>query len=150
MAEKKPMFSKTCEYGIRAAIYVAKESMEERRSGMKEIAKQIDSPLAFTAKILQTLVRARIISSYKGPNGGFIIEKGELGKIDLKQVVLAIDGDYIFEDCGLGLSKCNAKKPCPMHDQFVAIRSQLDDMLISTKLKDLTEGLESGLTFLNK
>jgi Rrf2 family iron-sulfur cluster assembly transcriptional regulator len=56
------MFSKACEYGIRAAIYIAQQSMQNRKSGLKEIAEAIASPEAFTSKILQTLVRHKVIN----------------------------------------------------------------------------------------
>ena len=51
------MFSKACEYGIRAAVYVALQSLDGRRVSVNEIAEEIDSPIAFTAKILQQLSR---------------------------------------------------------------------------------------------
>ncbi|MCB0485648.1 MAG: Rrf2 family transcriptional regulator, partial [Flavobacteriaceae bacterium] len=68
------MFSKACEYAIRATLYISIKSIEGSRLGIKEIAKEIDSPEPFTAKILQTLSREGIISSIKGPNGGFFLE----------------------------------------------------------------------------
>ena len=77
------MFSKSCEYGIRASIYVAKQSMKERKVGQKEIAKAIDSPEAFTAKILQKLTKTNVIRSIKGPNGGFFVETGDLERVKL-------------------------------------------------------------------
>ena len=63
------MFSKTCEYGIRATIIIATESYQDNRVGLKEIAEKIDSPVAFTAKILQVLSRENIIHSVKGVGG---------------------------------------------------------------------------------
>ena len=63
------MFSKACEYGIRAAVYIAHQSMEGRRVSLKEIAEKIDSPVAFTAKILQQLSRNGIVESIKGAGG---------------------------------------------------------------------------------
>ena len=69
------MFSKACEYGIKATIFIASNSYEKQRVSLKEIAKEIDSPEAFTAKILQNLVRHKIINSVKGAYGGFEIEK---------------------------------------------------------------------------
>ncbi len=47
------MFSKACEYGIRAAVYVTLQSLEGRRVSVSEIGEEIDAPVAFTAKILQ-------------------------------------------------------------------------------------------------
>ena len=68
------MFSKTCEYGIRAAIFIASESYQNNRVGLRDIAEKIDSPEAFTAKILQQLTKDnRVVSSVRGPHGGFFI-----------------------------------------------------------------------------
>ncbi len=144
------MFSKACEYGIKATIYVAAQSLEDKRASLKGIANEIGSPVAFTAKILQQLVRNKIISSVMGPTGGFQIEKKKIDLITLSQLVDAIDGDSIYRGCGLGLKECNAAQPCPVHDKFAAIRDELQDMLNTTSLYELTTGLETGLTFLKR
>ena len=68
------MFSKTTEYALRATIYIAQKSSEENKLGIDVIAKAIDSPKSFTAKILQSLTKGnKVISSARGPNGGFYI-----------------------------------------------------------------------------
>jgi len=144
------MFSKACEYGIKAAIYVAVQSLEDKRVSMKDIAREIDSPVAFTAKILQQLVRNHVMSSVMGPTGGFEIEKRKIDEIKLSQIVDAIDGDAIYRGCGLGLKECNARKPCPVHDKFAKIRDELKNMLENTSLYELATGLEVGLTFLKR
>lgn len=144
------MFSKACEYGIKATIYIAAQSLQDRRVSLKEIAEQVDSPTAFTAKILHQLAKNDILDSTKGPAGGFQIEKKRIDEIKLADIVFAIDGDSIYEDCGLGLEKCNANKPCPVHDKFVVIRDELKRMLQNTSLYELTTGLEVGLTFLKR
>jgi|SRR5690554_2731386 len=140
------MFSKACEYGIRSVLYIAKESQQDRRSNIAEIAKAIDSPEPFTAKICQQLARAGVILSKKGPKGGFYIEKDS--KTRLMDVVIAIDGDAIFVNCCLGLNKCSSIQPCPVHDQFKGIRSRLITMCENTLVVDLADSLEVGDTFL--
>ncbi len=144
------MFSKTCEYGIKATVYVANISKEKRRVQLKEIAEEIDSPAAFTAKIMQQLVRNNIINSIKGPTGGFEISEQQMKTTKLNQIVLAIDGDKIYNGCGLGLDKCNDLKPCPLHDKFKVIREDLKNMLTSTTIYELTEGITEGLTWLKR
>ncbi len=144
------MFSKACEYGIRAAVYVALQSLDGRRVSVTEIAKEIDSPIAFTAKILQQLSRSGIIDSIKGPSGGFEIERENMDSVKLSKIVKAIDGDNIYVGCGLGLKECNADKPCPLHDKFVDIRTDLRTMLQNTSLYELATGLEVGLTYLKR
>jgi len=145
------MFSKACEYGIKATLYIAEQALNtEKKIGVKDIAKQIGSPEAFTAKIMQILSRNKIVNSTKGPSGGFFIPKDQLDKIKLSQIVKAIDGDQIYRGCALGLDKCNADKPCPVHDKFKIIRDELADMLTQTSLLELANGLDSGLTFLKR
>lgn len=144
------MFSKACEYGIKAAIVVAQESLNGQRTSLKDITREINSPEAFTAKILQELVRSRIIHSVKGPHGGFEIPKSRIDEVKLSEIVDAIDGDAIYKGCGLGLSECNASQPCPMHDKFVKVRDELKLMLENTSLYELAVGLEVGLTFLSR
>ena len=90
------MFSKACEYGIKAAIYIAVNSAENKRVSPKEISENIDSPQAFTAKILQALVRHNIITSVRGAYGGFEIDKTKIETTKLSQIVYAIDGDSIY------------------------------------------------------
>lgn len=133
------MFSKSCEYGLRAVIYIAQQSMLGNKIGVKIIAEAINSPEAFTAKILQKLVKSHIVTSIKGPYGGFVIDKNSAKKITLSDVVTVLDGAKIYTGCGLGLKQCNAKSPCPLHDKFVDVRNDLKKMLTSNTIYDLIE-----------
>ncbi|MCB0446173.1 MAG: Rrf2 family transcriptional regulator [Gelidibacter sp.] len=142
------MFSKACEYGIKASIYIAYNSYEGKRVSLKDIAKEIDSPEAFTAKILQDLARHNIINSVKGAYGGFEIDKKDIQSIKLSEIVNAIDGDKIYKGCGLGLHTCEEEHPCPVHDQFKIVRTELKNMLESTNLEQLALDIKSGVTFL--
>jgi Rrf2 family protein len=142
------MFSKTCEYGIKATLHIAMQSQSATRVSLKDIAKAIDSPEAFTAKILQTLVRNGIMNSVKGPSGGFEIDKKQMEKVRLGHIVKAIDGDSIYKGCGLGLKDCNEAKPCPVHNKFKSIRAELKVMLDKTTMQEMLNGLNEGLTFL--
>ena len=144
------MFSKACEYAIRASTYIALKSLEGTRVSLKEIAEKIDSPVAFTAKVLQQLSKNNIVDSIKGATGGFQISTQNISNIKLAQIVYAIDGNNVYEGCGLGLKKCNANEPCPVHDKFVQIRADLKNMLENTSLYDMTIGLEEGLTSLRR
>ncbi|WP_456442027.1 RrF2 family transcriptional regulator [Psychroserpens sp.] len=142
------MFSKACEYGIKASIFIAINSYENRRVSPKEISKEIDSPQAFTAKILQDLVRHNIIKSVQGAYGGFEIEKETISTIKLSQIVEAIDGNSIYNGCGLGLNICDDEHPCPVHDKFKIVRSELKNMLENTNLEQLALDIKSGASFL--
>ncbi|MFV9551562.1 RrF2 family transcriptional regulator [Algibacter sp. PT7-4] len=141
------MFSKSCEYGLRAVIYIAQQSKLNNKVSLNKISEEINSPQAFTAKILQQLTRNNIIKSIKGPYGGFIVEKDKM-TTKLSEVVSVLDGDSIYTGCGLGLKECDAKAPCPLHFKFADIRERLKVMLESTTLVSITDKLDIESTIL--
>ncbi len=143
------MFSKTCEYAIRAMIFIAQKTREGDRIGIKDIAKGIDSPEHFIAKILQELSRKGIVQSAKGPNGGFYLDNISMNR-SLADIVRAVDGDKIFRGCGLGLRQCSEAQPCPIHHEFKKIRLGLFEMLDNSKVGAFTDALESSLAFLKR
>ncbi len=145
------MFSKACEYAIRAVVCIAAcGNKEGGRLNLKEVAKRTDSPEAFTAKILQQLTRAGHVRSVKGPQGGFEMSVEKARSVRLSHIVAAIDGDAIYTGCALGLPQCDAAKPCPLHDHFLGIREDLRRMLEGTTVHDLMSGLAEGETFLKR
>jgi len=143
------IFSKTCEYAMRAVFYVAQRSHEGYRVGIKEIAEHINSPEPFLAKILQKLSREGLIQSVKGPNGGFYFDAASLNR-PLADIVTAVDGDDIFTGCGLGLTYCSESNPCPLHEEFKKVRNQITHMLNHTTIGKFNMGLIKGKFTLNK
>ena len=141
------MFSKACEYGIRAIVYIASETDDSRNVGIIEVCQHIGAPLHFTAKIMQTFTRKQIVNSQKGVNGGFYLDSSQRKK-SLKEIVEAIDGGKIFTGCGLGLKECSEVKPCPIHDQFKEVRNRLNLMMQNTSIQELAEKLKSGQSVL--
>lgn len=144
------MFSTTCEYGIRAIIYIAQQSQQNKRVSIKEIAKAIDSPVAFTAKVVQSLAKDDLVVSVKGAGGGYEFPENSSSSIKLGDVVKSIDGDQIYKKCGLGLEQCSEHYPCPVHKQFKAIRDRLVDMMQTTTIHQLATKLELENVFLKQ
>jgi Rrf2 family transcriptional regulator, iron-sulfur cluster assembly transcription factor len=142
------MFSKACEYGLRATIYIAQKSSEEKKIGIEEIARAIDSPLHFTGKILQSLTRAEVVSSIKGPNGGFYIMPKQK-QLSLIEVLNAFDEEIVLRKCVLGLKECSETKPCPMHNQYKKIKEQLIRLFEGKLISDLSADLDKGIFFIN-
>lgn len=142
------MFSKACEYALRAVLYISIKGVDGSRLGIPEIAQEIDAPMAFTAKILQTLARKGIISSIKGPNGGFFIDPNS-EPISLSTVIKAIDGsDDVLHNCTLGLKECSDKFPCPIHHEVKRYKEHLRKVMSETTIQDLASDLSLGNTFL--
>lgn len=141
------MFSKTCEYAIKALIFIAQKANNERKVGIRDVAEGIDSPEHFIAKILQTLSKRGFVNSSKGPNGGFYMDENTL-EVTLADVVKEIDGDKILYGCGIGLKQCSETHPCPIHNDFKIIREQIVEMLEKSKIRMFIENLEQNITFL--
>ncbi len=142
------MFSKACEYAIKASIYIARQSLQQKRVNVKEVSQSIDAPVAFTAKILQVLCREDIMQSVRGQQGGFVFEEYKQREVKIFDIVRLIDGDGLFTQCGLGLQKCSADNPCPVHDDFKIVREKLIEMTGKHSFYDLALKTESGLAWL--
>lgn len=142
------MFSKATEYALRAVIFIAQKSSEEKKIGLDEIARAIQSPRPFTAKILQQLTAGdKIISSSRGPNGGFYITETSR-KLPLRSVLAAMGEDVKLEKCVLGLKQCSEIKPCPMHAQYKLIKPLLLNLFESKSIENMAEELTAGVAFL--
>ncbi len=141
------MFSKSCEYAIKAVIHICIETKNGSKLGISNIAEAIDSPEPFTAKILQTLSRHRIISSTKGPGGGFFIDKNA-PPIRVMTIIDLIDGHQALERCGLGLKQCSEDHPCPIHKEFKSYSSRLKHLLENKTIQDFAKDIVKGQAFL--
>lgn len=141
------MFSKTCEYALRAVIYLVRHSQNKQKSSIKDIAKGIGSPEYFIAKILQSLGKKGYVSSVKGPSGGFYLNEAQQ-KQSVRDIIIEIDGDKIFSSCVLGLSECSETHPCPMHNDFKPLRENIKILLNEYTLKHFLENDNLENTFL--
>ena len=138
------MFSKATEYALRATIFIAQKSTEETKLSIDDIAKAIDSPKSFTAKILQQLTKNNlVISSVRGPNGGFFItEKAK--KNPVRSVLVAMGESEVLDKCVLGLNKCSEIKPCPMHVKYKVIKAQIVKLFESKTIQHLADEMDNG------
>ncbi len=141
------MLSLTCKTAIKAVIYLASKEDPGDKAGMKEIANHIHASEHTVGKILQTLARQRLINSAKGPSGGFFISKAQKDQ-PIINIIESIEGDQVFKGCGLGLSKCSASHPCPIHDEYKVARDLIEKLFREKKVKDLCDPVTNGLAFL--
>ncbi len=131
------IFSKKCEYGLQAVLYLAAIETTEVIPA-EAISKKLEIPKEFISKILQSLTESGIIYSKKGKSGGFALAKNP-AEIKLIDIVTAIDGLEVFTKCVLGFPKCSPDHPCPVHDRWGKLRTEAYEMLSSESLKDLKE-----------
>ncbi|MGV8945770.1 MAG: RrF2 family transcriptional regulator [Lutibacter sp.] len=118
------MLSNASKYAILSTLYLAEHSNEDRKISVKEIAENIDVPSPFLAKLFQQLVRGKIISSTKGPHGGFYLSDKNKNK-NVLDIIDNIDGLNKWNGCFLGLNECDSENPCPVHFIVVPFKNNI-------------------------
>ena len=131
------LFSKKCEYGLQAILFMAANG-NECVCPAEEISKKLSIPKEFISKILQSLTESGIVESKKGKSGGFKLAKHP-SNIRLIDIVEAIDGLESFNTCVLGFPECSPDKPCPVHNKWGELRTKVYEMLSSETLDKFQE-----------
>ncbi len=135
------MLSNACQYAIRSILYLSIYSNETKKIGVKVIADELETPQPFLAKLLQQLAKKNLVSSIKGPHGGFYLTKKN-NENSLWDIVTCIDGTDKFDNCFLGLAACDDKNPCPVHFIVVPFKQKLlndfRDKTIAQFTKEIT------------
>jgi Rrf2 family protein len=141
------MLSNSCRYGIRAVIYLAKQPLDNGKTGIKKISSDLGLPTPFLAKILQQLAKQKVLSSSKGPHGGFSLMK-DPRKISLLDIVNTIDGNDIFINCVMHNAPCDNeekdRKYCPLHEDYEKIRLDLMKLFEKMTIYDLATKAEGS------
>jgi len=130
------LLSKTCVYGLRAALYVAGRPKGKEYVSIREIADELGLSFHFLTKILQQLTESGVMTSYRGPRGGVALAR-PAQKITVMNVVESIDGPDVFRACLLGLARCDDRKPCPLHKRWAQERVRLKRLFESATLAAL-------------
>jgi Rrf2 family protein len=131
------IFSKRCELGLQAVLYLSTLKPEEAASA-HAISRRLDVPREFVSKVLQTLTKSGIVGSRKGKSGGFYLEK-DPNQVRLIDIVLAIDGLEVFHKCVLGFKGCSLEEPCPVHGKWGKLREDTYRMLSEETLAELRD-----------
>lgn len=142
------MLTKSSKYAIRALVYIQLQNWNKQRPGAEEIARKIEAPEAFLAKILQTLTKHKLLDSMKGRGGGFFYSENE-SSISVYDVIHLMEGDACFNNCGFGLNNCNKDNPCPMHDRYIDVREAYYSIVKSETIQSLAQKIKEGDAVLN-
>ncbi len=139
------MLSNTCKYALRALIYLGKFSEEDKRIGIKKISKDLNLSSPFLGKILQNLVKQKLLVSTKGPNGGFALGK-KPEDITLWDIVIKVDGEEFFTNCLISLEPCITHDPtkplCPVHSQYDKLRGEITAFYKDTTLEIISQDID--------
>lgn len=139
------MLSNTCKYALRALIYLAKFSKDDQMIGIKKISEDLGLSSPFLGKILQNLVKQKLLVSTKGPNGGFALAK-KPRDISLWDIVIKVDGEEFFTNCLIRLEPCRTHDPskplCPVHSQYDKLRTEIGRFYQDTSLEIIGKDIE--------
>lgn len=139
-SEEAPVFySKTAQYSLQAMLYLAANGAD-RPLLARDVAARLSLPTSFLGKIMQHLGKAGFLVSLKGPHGGFTLS--ELGaRATPADVIAAIDGPLPLEECILGFAQCSDTDPCPLHQKWARIRSEVASMVGRKTIVELARQL---------
>ena len=142
------IFSRACEYGIRAVLYLS-STPAGKPVQVRDVASGLDIPSPFLAKVVQTLTKRGILRSQKGPGGGICIAKSP-ESIRVIDIVEAIDGLGLSEVCVLGMPNCSDEEPCPFHDEWGRVRTEFMKMLEGKSVSKLVKEFDKKKFVLNR
>ncbi|NQU53374.1 MAG: Rrf2 family transcriptional regulator [Bacteroidetes bacterium] len=139
------MLSNTCKYALRALIYLGNFSEANKRIGIKKISEDLNLSSPFLGKILQNLVKQKLLVSTKGPNGGFALAK-DASEVTLYDIVIKVDGEEFFTNCLISLEPCKTHDPskplCPVHSQYDKLRTEISKFYQETTLEIISMDIE--------
>lgn len=141
------MLSHSSKYALKAVLYLALNSSEEHKLMVKDFYDKINVPRAYLAKLLQELSRQKLISSTRGPKGGFYLTEENRSQ-PLMRFIDIIDGPSRMTSCMLSLEDCNEANPCPLHGIFQPSRANLLQSLEKITVAELVIDMRNNRTFL--
>lgn len=134
------LFSRQCEYALQSVMYLALKPPGEKTS-IRELAKKMDIPYHFLAKILHDLTYRGFLISQKGPAGGFALGKSPKD-ITLLDIAEAIDGMSFTKNCLLGFPECSGKNPCAVHEKWGEMRESLRVTLARKNIAEMAKEMK--------
>jgi Rrf2 family protein len=132
------IFSKSFGYALRGVLYIRMAGESKTMVRLDVIARELAVPRHFLGKVMKKLVKEGVLSSQKGPYGGFCINEKTM-ETSLLNLVKITGEPEEFSSCVLRLRHCNSENPCPMHHQIESLRNQWQALLTSTTIEDLVK-----------
>ena len=124
-------------------IYLELFSNPEQKKGIKKIAEDLDIPSPFLGKIMQVLVKHKLLASTKGPHGGFYLGRPAID-IPIMEIIRIIDGKDVFNDCVIRTEACDPDRPCSMHHKLAISRGEIARIFSTETIADLVAEFREG------
>ena len=129
--------SKKGDYAIRGMVYLASQP-PDRVVLISEIAREMDVPPMFLAKIFQQFSKLGLVRSFRGCGGGFLLGRSP-EDITLCEIVEAVEGPIMPNRCVISGGACGREKVCTVHPVWKKVQGSIIDILSGVTLKDLSD-----------
>lgn len=129
------MLSQTAEYALRAVLHLAREG-SEGPVRVDDIARALDVPRNYLSKILHVLARSGLLTSTRGPHGGFELASAP-SELTLADVVEEFDALEEHRACLLSSNPCDERSPCPAHRRWTEVSETILDFFRNTTVSEL-------------
>lgn len=130
--------TRASDYAIRLLAHLAKNNIEVTS---QELANKLDIPFNHIAKLVQILARRGYLLTRKGKGGGLRLAM-DPAKIDLAEVVEAVEGPLVISDCILHRGACRFSAKCRARKCFAKLREQMRQVLAGTSIYDLVPSMQ--------
>lgn len=131
------LYSKTAKYAVLALAEVALCPPEQPVS-TKRIAAASSVPYPLLAKIVGQLRLAGLVRAARGKHGGILLAR-PAKDITVQDVVLALDGPEVLNDCPLFLAPCNCERECTLHPLWKPAHDSVVKFFEGTTLQDIAD-----------
>ncbi|MBK8153720.1 MAG: Rrf2 family transcriptional regulator [Saprospiraceae bacterium] len=130
------MLSKTSKYGLKATTHMVSHHEAGKLFKVEELSTELQIPKHFLAKVMLDLTKKGILSSVKGPRGGFYFSDIQL-EFTPADVIFALENDDFLRTCIMEIRPCDLQKTCPFHNKYSVIKQEIISGLQCNTFRDL-------------
>lgn len=129
--------TRQADYAMRAVAYLANLGPQQR-AATSQIAEEQQIPPSFLAKIVSQLSVAGLLQTSRGARGGVSLARSP-GDISFLEVVEAIDGPILLNECVVDGTACTFGETCSLRPVFCDAQADLVNRLESTSFMTVVE-----------
>jgi Rrf2 family nitric oxide-sensitive transcriptional repressor len=127
------MLSQTVEYALRAIVWLGAHPQAPQTN--QQIAAATLVPSGYLAKVMQALVRVRLVTAQRGKRGGFLLAR-PAANITVLEVVNAVDPIRRITHCPLGI-EAHGSHLCALHKRLDAAMAMVESAFQSSSIGEL-------------
>jgi len=130
------------DYAMRCILYLS--AQPDKVVMVDEVSREMATPKSFMAKILQKLVKAGVVKSFRGVKGGFQLNR-QPKDINLLDVIEAIEGVVALNACAVDSSLCGFSDTCGVHTIWVKLRVEVNELLKKHNFAEIVASSEKPI-----